>query len=169
MNEEKRLAYKVSREAEAAADLLASLRGDNETVQHDMVEGETGLLEALEAAIVEMDDAEAIVAGCKDRIGVLADRKAQAERRIERVRGLIEQALHRVELPSIRLPLATLTVKETAPKPIYEDEAQIPARFWKTGNPTLDRAAVKSAIEAGETVPGVSMSNGGISLQIRRK
>ena len=169
MNDEKRLAYKVGREAEAASDLLASLRGDDEAVQHDMVEGETGLLEALEAAIIEMDDAEAIVAGCKDRIAVLSDRKAQAERRIERVRGLIEQAMHRVDLPSIRLPLATLSVKETAPKPIYEDEAKIPARFWKTGNPTLDRAAIKAALDEGETIPGVSKSNGGISLQIRRK
>lgn len=169
MDDAKHLPWTVGRQAEAARDLLASIHSDDETLNHDMVEGETDLLEALNLAIVEMDEAEAIAAGCKDRIDVFAARKAQAERRIERIRALIEQALQCVDMPSVRLPLATLSVKATAPKPIYEDEAQIPARFWKSGDPKLDQAAIKAAIDAGETIPGVSQTNGGISLQIRRK
>ena len=48
-------------------------------------------------------------------------------------------------------------------------EALIPAKFWKPQDPKLDRAAVAEALKAGETVPGASLSNGGLSLSIRVK
>ena len=166
---EKDIAYALRRQSEAARTLLASLSSDDDTLNHDMVEGETDLLEALTAAITEMDESEIIKSGCADRIATYEDRKRQADKRIERIRGLIEQALAVAKIPTVRLPLATITLKATNPKPIYEDEASIPARFWKPSAPSLDKSEIAKAIAAGEEVPGVSLSNGGISLQIRRK
>lgn len=166
---EKNIAYKVNREAEAARDLIAALSSDDATLRHDMVEGETNLLEALQAAIDEIDESEAIAAGCKDREAVFAHRRAAAESRVARIRASIEQALLISDMSAVRLPGATITVKDRAPAPIYDDESAIPAQFWKPGAPKIDRDAIKAAMDAGQEVPGVSRSNGGISLQIRRK
>lgn len=169
MNDDRHLSKTLSREAEAARDLLAQLASDDETLCQDMVEGETGLLEALTAAVAALDDAEAQIAGCKDREDVFKVRRAAAERRRDRIRALIEQAILRADMQGVRLPVATLTVQATKPAPIYDDEAAIPARFWKAGIPTLDKAAIKDALKSGETIPGVSLTNGGVTLHIRRQ
>ena len=169
MNDDRHLSKTLTREAEAARDLLAQLASDDDMLNHDMVEGETGLLEALTAAVAALDDAEAQIAGCKDREDVFKARRVAAERRRERIRALIEQAILRADMQGVRLPVATLTVQATKPAPIYDDEASIPAKFWKAGTPTLDKAAIKEALKSGETIPGVSLTNGGVTLHIRRQ
>ena len=168
MTEERDISYRIQRESEAARDLLAAIGDDDEATLHDMIEGETGLLEALTTAVCIIDEAEAQIAGCKDREKVFADRRAQAERRISRIRSQIEQAIAFVDVQTWKLPTATLTIKAVPPKPIYDDEAAIPARFWRAGDPKIDKSAIADAIKAGEEIPGITMSNGSISLQIRR-
>lgn len=160
----------LRRQSEAAMGLVAALRADDhddETVQ-DMVEGETSLLEAIGRAIAEMDECDVQVAGIKAKEAEFSERRLRATRRIETLRGLIEQAMLVADIRTIKLPTATLTVKDVPPKPIVVDEAAIPARFWKTPDPVLDKTALNAAIKDGEEVAGVTFSNGGTSLQIRR-
>lgn len=163
-----RVALDVAKETQAAASLVAALASDDEALRHDMVEGETSLFEAIDAALAEIDECDVISAGCREKEAQFADRRKGRERRAEKLRGLIEQAMLIAELPSVKLTGATVTVKSLAPKPIYEDEAAIPAEFWKRPAPVLDRAAISQAIKDGRTIPGVSMTNGTTSLQIRR-
>ena len=87
---------------------------------------------------------------------------------VARIRALIEQAMLIAELPTAKRPTATVTVKRTPPKPIIADESLIPSRFYKTPAPVLDKTAINNAVADGESVPGVTMDNGGISLQVRR-
>lgn len=161
-------ARKLLREADAARGLMQEIAGHDEETKHDMAEGETSLFEAIGAALLEMDECTAIVAGCAAQIDVYQERKSKFQARADRLRGLIEQAMVIAELPTVRHPLATLTVKETKPSPIIADEAAIPARFWKPQPPKLDKTAINQAVKDGEAIPGVSMTNGGTSLQIRR-
>lgn len=158
----------VVRETEAARDLIRALMLDDAELSHDMIEGETGLFEAVAAAIGEIDDCDVISAGCREKEAQFADRRARAERRVERLRGLIEQAMAVAELPTIKLPTATLTVKTLPPKPLIEDEALVPSEFWRQPDPVLDRAKINSAVKDGATIPGVTRTNGQVSLQIRR-
>lgn len=158
----------IGREATAAAALIAELAmTDEEDVLHDIIEGETNLLEALDRAIGELDDCEIIAAGCKAKEAQIAARRGRAEARAGRIRSAVEHAMVLAELPSARLATATLTVKTVAPKPIVTDEAAIPAAYWKSPPPVLDKTALNAAAKVGP-VPGVEMSNGGVSLQIRR-
>lgn len=158
----------LRRETKSALDLLALIDDSDEVLALDMIEGETSMLEAIERALAEMDEALALSEGVKTLMARYAERKHALDRRADRIRAAIEQAMATVDMKTIRLPAATLTLKETPPKMIVESEADIPAEFWKPAAPVLDRAALNEAAKS-RSIPGVVMSNGGQSLMIRRK
>ena len=162
------VANKLRREADAAKVLIASLGDYDDEVIHDMAEGETSIMEAIDAALAEIDECAVIVAGCKAQMAVYDERRAKFDQRQVRIRSLIEQAMLIAELPTAKRAAATVSVKNVPPKPVIADESLIPARFFKQPAPVLDRATLNSAIKDGEQIPGVQMDNGGISLQIRR-
>lgn len=158
---------RMAEEARVAADLLRQIGRDDDTLSHDMVEAETGLLEAIDAALSAIDEAEAISAGLAVKISEFQSRKSAAERRVERIRAAIEQAMSVAGLKSAVRAGATLSLKDVPPRPVIADEAAIPAKFWAPQAPKLDRKAITAAAKSGP-IPGVEMSNGGVSLQIRR-
>lgn len=158
----------LRRQAEAAKALIASLQDDDPDLVHDMAEGSTDIMEAIDMALAEMDECDAITAGCSAQIAVYQDRSSKFAARKQRIRALIEQAMLIADLPTAKRPTATVTVKRTPPKPIISDESLIPARFFKTPAPVLDKTAINAAVKDGEAIPGVTMDNGGISLQVRR-
>lgn len=162
------VAFDMTRATQAAEALIRELASDDEALRHDMVEGETTLFEAAEAIIAEIDECEVIIAGCREKEAQYAERRSGRERRIERLRGLLEQAMLVVDIPTMKLASATLTVKAVPPKPIYDDEASIPSEFWRQPDPVLDKKRIAEAIKDGRSIPGVTMSNGTTSLQIRR-
>jgi len=125
-------------------------------------------MEALDAALAEIDECEAIVSGCKAQADVLLGRAKKFEQRRDRIRALIEQAMTIADLPTAKRPTATMTVKRTPPQPMIADESLIPSAYFKTPAPVIDKAAINAAIKDGATIPGVHMDNGGISLTIRR-
>lgn len=160
----------ITREAIAAKALLKSIRDldADDDLALDMVEGETSLLEAFDRLLERMARCEAHIVGTK---AVVADIEARAERfkkRIETDRALIEQAMTIAELPKVERPLATISLRQLQPKLIVSDEAEIPARFWKPADPTLDKKALSEALKASEAVPGASLSNAAPTLTIRR-
>lgn len=170
MSGQSKTVAKLSREVSRAAEIRAALQdqGDPQLVL-DMIEGETDLHEAAAVIYEETVDDIALAAGLKSMIDTLQERHSRIMRGIETKRNLILMAMERAEVKTIRTPLATLTVGATAPKAVVSDEAQIPAKFWKTADPTLDKAALNEALAAGEEVPGAQLSNGGVKLTIRVK
>ena len=60
-------------------------------------------------------------------------------------------------------------MRDVKPAPIVSDEASIPTEFWKAQDPKLDLTAIREAVSNGKTIPGVTMTNGTTSLQIRRQ
>lgn len=160
-------AERIVREADAARAILDEIGRDDEALSHDTVEGETSLLEAIEAAIGEIDECQVVVTGCKEREDQFAARRKRSEARQERLRGMIEQAMVMVGLDNVKLSTATLSVAKVAPKPVITDEAEIPAIYWKQPDPVLDRTKINQDAKTAQ-IPGVSMSNGGTSLKIRR-
>ena len=163
-----RQAERLTNEARAAADLIREIASDDEALNHDMVEGETSFLEAIEKALEEIDECQIAIVGIKEREAQLADRRKRSENRQERLRSLIEQAMLVAEMPTVKLPCGTLTVSQVAPKPFVDDEAKIPSRFWRLPDPVLDKSAINKAVKDGETIPGVAMTNGTTKLTIRR-
>ena len=158
----------LQRESQAAQSLIAALASDDDELTHDMVEGETDLFEAIEAALDEMDACDITATGCKAKEVEIANRRKRVEARQEKLRGLIEQALLVADIPQVKLPTATISVARVPPKPLIDDESAIPSEFWVPQAPKLDKNAVNTAVRDGRIVPGVTMTNGGTTLKIRR-
>jgi hypothetical protein len=71
-------------------------------------------------------------------------------------------------LTKLPLPEATVSVRTLPSRPKVFDESAVPDDLCKfSRKPDLD--AIKEAIEHGAVIPGVTITNGGASLSVRRK
>ena len=155
--------------------------------------GETNLLEAIDTALAEIDETEVLISGLKEKEGQFTQRRRTMEERVRRFRSLIEQAMAITELPKVRRPAATLTLRKLPPDVVITTEADIPSEFFvpqPPPPPKLDKAALKEALRQREKklelagslegeeraralasispIPGATLNNGSFSLQIRR-
>jgi len=165
--------HELSDQAKAAAGIMDILRAHDEADDAElidgMVEGETGFMEALDAALAEMDACDVTSEGCKAVITTLNARKARADARRDKVRAAIEQAMLIADISEkIVRPTATLTLAKHGPVRVVDDESRIPARFFVPQPPKLDKTALKTAAD-GEEIPGTRWTNGSVSLTVRRK
>lgn len=164
--------FKLSREIEAVMALKASLGemiGDDAELLADTVEGQTDIHEAIAAVFASMDEDDILLTGIAARTDELTARKQRISKRITAKRAIIEHAMSIAEIKTIEAPLATLSLKRKPPGLIIEDEAVVPASFWKQPDPVLDKSKIKAALNAKETVLGASLDNGGVSLSVRRR
>lgn len=159
----------LSRQAMAAAELVRALGedADDDTLTHDMVEGETDFFEAVERALDEISECEIIAAGIREMQATMAKRLSRTKLRSERLRGLIDQAFQLAGVKSHKFPGATISTKKVPQKLIITDEAAIPAKFYEPQPPKLDKSALFNAVKSGP-VAGAELSNGGETIQIRR-
>lgn len=168
--------FDLRRQAETAKKLLGSLKeqgeADDAELVADTIEGETGLVEAIDAALAEIDECEILITGLKAKEEAFAERRRREEAKAERIKALIEQAMMTTEQMSLKLPSATLTLTQRAPGLIVSNEADIPTRFWieqERPAPKLDRKALTAALRAKEAIPGANLDNGTVALSVRRK
>lgn len=166
MNQE----HALHREIKAVEALKAGLLAVTDDVEaiRDTIEGESSLREIVAEVIASMEDDDLMVTGLKARIPELQERLRRLEDRIDAKRAMIEQAMSVGEIQSLELAECTVSLRKTSPKLIVKDEAAVPSEFWKPQPPALDRSALLAAVKAGD-VAGAELSNGGVSLQIRRK
>jgi hypothetical protein len=107
--------------------------------------------------------------GAKQAAADIEDRAKRLEAAVDRRRVVIEQAMAIAGLQKVIRPCATLSLTDRAASVIITDEASIPARFWKSGDPKLDKKALKAALDADEQIEGASLSNRQPTLTIRVK
>ena len=189
--------FALSQELEATQtllDQLCALTADDPDFLTDLIEGETNLLELIAALDASIVDDEILVDGAKTALDKLQNRKRTAEARIELKRRLLAHTLQQIGLKTLRTPTATLSLAEASLKAIAVAPEEIPARWWKPQPPKLDQDGLTKAVRAREKalkeaaaltdpeergnalaaiealhplIPGVTASNGGITL-IRR-
>ena len=188
--------FALSQELEAKQTLLDQLRAltaDDPDFLTDLIEGETNLLELIAALDASILDDEILADGAKAALDKLQARKRAAEARIELKRRLLAHTLQQIGLKTLRTPTSTLTIAEASLKAIAVAPEEIPARWWKPQPPKLDQEGLTKAVRAREKalkdaaltdpeergkalaavetlhplIPGVTASNGGITL-IRR-
>lgn len=161
---------------EAAKKLMDSLKeqgldGDAELIA-DSIEGETNFLEAIEAALAEIDEREILKFGLREKIKTFGTREKQQDDAIDRIRALIEQAMMATDQTSLKLTTATISLRKVAPGLVITNEADIPARFWveqPRPAPKLDKKALAEALKAGEAIEGAALDNGSLTLSVRRR
>lgn len=135
----------------------------------DTLEGATNLPEALLAVADEIRERECQSDAIKLRIAEMTERKNRIDRTAETLRNIVLRAMDSSGIKTVPGDTATLSVSDLSGELVVENESEIPAKFWKAGDPKLDKAALKKAVSDGEEIPGTRLSNGRISLTIRRK
>lgn len=159
------------KEAQAVLALRESLgallsEGDPELLI-DTIEGETSLLEAIDRLMLTIAESEGLAKGAKLAAEEIQRRAERFTKRAESARAMIEQALMIAEIDKLERPGATLSLVRRAAKAEVMEESDIPAEFWKTGDPKLDRKALLAALKEGRAIPGAALSNQAPSLTIR--
>lgn len=162
--------FKLNREIDAAKLLrtsLADILADDPEFAADVVLGETNLNEAIQTAVVRYCEDKCTAEAIGEHIKTLEARKARLEKRMEMTRTLVGVALDQAGRKSVETPLGTATLKNVAPSLMIdkEREGDIPSKYWKRGDPKLDRKALKDDLKAGEKIDGARLDNGGATVQ----
>ena len=172
---------KAARAALAVRESIAAVTTDDDELLADMIEGETDLFEIIDRLIARRAENMALAAGAAQHIETMRGRRERFERLAEQDRTLITQAMLIAELPSVRRPVATLSLSARAAKLVIDDEAAIPSSFWKVGDPRLDRSALAEAVKASAAaraeaiaglppeIPGAHLEAAPPSLTIRER
>lgn len=184
------------KEAEAAAALMQALGltlgEDDDGLAADTVEGETSFFEALDAALERLVELNGLLEGLQGAAKRLDDRKARIANTIANLRASLEQALVVAGVETaLPRPVGTVGLRKGTASLVVVEEAEIPATFWKAGDPKLDRKALGDALkerdaliaaasqiedaeeraralaEVPPPIPGATLSNGAPSLNFR--
>jgi hypothetical protein len=114
----------------------------------DSIAGETDLFELIDRLLEQIADDGALAEAIDAQIETLRARKVRLARRSVAARDVIEQAFLAADLPTVERPLATLYLSARPPKLVVETESAIPARYWRPGDPVLDKKQLGRDLKA---------------------
>lgn len=157
----------LQKDMAAAATLKAQLKDilgedelDADTLK-DSIEGETGLFETIDAVLAQIGEDNARIEGIEEYLKKVSGRKSRLDKRVETLRTMLAVTLEILEEKRFERPLATITLKEVAPKLVVVDEAAIPSQFYKTPEPVLSRKELSDALK----LRGIALE----ALEVERK
>lgn len=146
--------------------LKAEFVGDPELAA-SMVEGETGIHEAIEGAARAVFEDTGRLEGIEAMIKTLEGRRDRIKDRIEIMRAAICVAMQEAEIPKKDLGFCTVTRKPVTQSALIIDESLIPSDYWKSQEPKLDKRAVLAALKDKIEIPGAALSNGDETIQMK--
>lgn len=154
------------------ADLWRTVRaiaGDDDQTVVDTVDGETDAIEALRRTVRLAQEADAHAEACKALAASYVERRKVLEDRSERYRRAVASFLQEVGEKSVRLPEGTVSWREAGPQLVGDipSVADLPDNCVKMVR-TKHEPSIKAALADGLVIPGLSLSNGGVSLTVRR-
>jgi len=155
--------YVLAQEHRAAADKLAALDLDEQTLL-DTLESMSGELEAkATATAMVVRNLEALASAIKAAEADMAERRKAVERRAERLQQyLLDNMLH-AGIKKIESPHFALTVKAKPPAVVINEPGLIPVQYMRQAEPpppAPDKKAIAEALKAGQDVPGAHLQAG---------
>lgn len=161
--------YEIAHEFRAAADQLAELDLDAQTVA-DTLESLGGDLETKAVNVAKfMLGLEAQAVAIKAAEVGMATRRKAIEARAARLREYLLTNMQHAGIQQIECPFFKLAQRENPASVVIDGAGLIPAEFMvqpETPPPAPDKAAIKAAIKAGRDVPGAHLERG-VRLEIR--
>jgi len=150
--------------------LLAEYREtiDEETLR-DTLEGISSLPEALAAVVRSYLDDLMAAAALGMRIEDMQARLSRIEARVEKKRATITAVMEKGDIKKLEQPDFTASLRAVPPGLVVADESLIPGDYWKPQLPKLDKRGLLAALNAGMSIPGAQLGNGGITLSVRTK
>lgn len=154
------------------AELWRSVRaiaGEDDQTVIDTVDGETDAIEALRWAVRMAMEAEAHAEACKVMAQTYTDRRKVLEDRAVRYRASVAAFLQEVGEKSVRLPEGTISWRQAEPQILGTIPPPSDLPDWAVKFPRArDEAAIRQGLRDGLQIEGLSLSNGGVALSIRR-
>ncbi|MEL6316217.1 MAG: siphovirus Gp157 family protein [Pseudomonadota bacterium] len=134
---------------------------------HDMIEGETSVLEKAEALVEAIEAAKADRAHARAR----ADEWRRAAKRhdedVDGLRTALRVLVSFTGLKTIRTACSTITRSALNPIVRVDDEGALPATCWRAQTThTVDMDAVRALLERGQPVPGARLETGREMLRV---
>jgi hypothetical protein len=164
------LARSLAEHAYLREQLLAEYREtiDEQTLR-DTLEGISSLPEALAAVVRSYLEDLMVAAALGMRIGDMQERLSRIEARAEKKRSTITAVMEKADLRKLEQPDFTASLRSVPRGLVVADETLIPQDYWKPQPAKLDKRGLLAALNAGETVLGATLGNGGTTLSVRTK
>jgi hypothetical protein len=147
---------------------IASLLSDDDPDKIEMMNIEGDYTSLLEWALRKQNEYVEYARAVADLAVIYNARENSFWEKSYSMRGLIEHIMIAANEKSFKGIAGSVSLSAKAPKPIIIDESLIPDQFKKVSY-SIDKTKINEAVKNGETIPGVIMDNGGITLTIRTK
>ncbi len=160
----------LKREIEAAKALRENLKdiiGDDEQCVHDMVEAETNIHDAIKYAVDLLIEDKISIDGLDNMIDMLSLRRQRLKDRLTNIRTALSSAMEQAGMKKYPHPAVTLSLRKVPPSLVIHEAFLIPSKFWIKQEPKLDKKLILSALKEKEDVPGASLGNGGMTLNVK--
>ena len=149
--------------------LLAEDPELDERTLGDTVEGLTDLHEIIAAIVRGALEDEALASGLKERIGVMQGRMDRLAERAGKRRKIARDVMLDCAIQKVVAPDLTVSTRSGSPALVVTDEGIIPADFWESRDPRLNRQSLLCALKQGATIAGAALSNPEPVLSVRTK
>lgn len=105
-----------------------------------------------------MKNLEADVAGIKAEIDRLSERKKTIENNIKNMKSALQMAMEATGKTKFKTELFSFGIRKNAPSVIMDEPyiENVPERFLKYSEPTINKSAIKEAIQSGENLEGLA-------------
>lgn len=154
--------YQILRER-----LLAAEGDVDEVTLTDTLDGMSDLQDIIEAIVRGALTDEAVAAALRLRIRDMQERLARIETRAEGRRRVARDAMLEADIPTLRRPEFTLTLRPGTPSVSVTDEKVIPGVFWEAREPRLNKAGLLAELKRGVVVPGATLTTAEPVLMVR--
>ncbi len=141
---------------------------DFEILAKNAIEGETNLYESVSNLVKLIGETEVNIDALRQYETDLKSRRDRLSKRVELMKAAIETAAGIADVDTFKTPFGVVSIKALPASIVIVDETKIPVSYWKRSDPTLDRRSLLSDLKAKVEILGVSLSNGGTTIQIRR-
>jgi phage host-nuclease inhibitor protein Gam len=122
----------------------------------------------IQKLVHEYLEVEAAIARCRDTKRMCDEEIKIASKYIGEIKAHIVELMNESGVVSTQTEFHNVRRKRVPPKVLVDEDAFLPERFVRLKSEP-NKEALKKALDNGETLDGVRLSNGGETVQIRRK
>jgi hypothetical protein len=139
---------------------------DEETLA-DTLEGISQLPDLITEIMRSGLEDEVLANALKQRMEEMHARLTRLKECHDKKRAMAAWAMSQAEIPRIKAPDFSLSLRPGSRRLEVCDEARVPAQFFVPQPPRLDRAALSAVLKGGQTVEGVVLVQGEPTIQVR--
>lgn len=161
--------YEITNDYMQLMQMMEDPEMDPQTLS-DTMEGIEGELEVkAESYAKVMKNLEADVVGIKAEIDRLSERKKTIENNIKKMKETLQFAMETTGKTKFKTELFSFGIRKNAPAVVMDEPyiENVPERFLKYSDPTINKTAIKEAIQKGEDLEGLAHLEQSTSLSIR--